>query len=414
MPDKIEHWPLDRLIPYAANARTHSDVQIAQISASMREFGWTNPVLVDGAGGIVAGHGRVLAARSLGLTECPVIVLAHLTEAQRRAYVIADNKLALNSGWDDGLLALELGALKSLDFDLGLTGFDDGELRALLPPADGQPDPDEAPEPPAVPVSRPGDLWLCGEHRLLCGDATSAEDVARLLGDARPHLMVTDPPYGVEYDPAWRNHAFRSDGSPSDGRAVGVVLNDDRADWSAAWSLFAGDVVYVWHGGRHASTVQASLEAAGFAVRSQIIWAKSRFVISRGHYHGQHEPCWYAVRKGKPGRWHGDRSQTTLWQIAHVKSETGHSTQKPVECMRRPIVNNSARGDVVYDPFLGSGTTMIAAQIEGRRLYGLELSPVYVDVAVRRWQTFAGGVATLEGDGRAFDAVAAERVPAAA
>jgi DNA modification methylase len=198
-----------------------------------------------------------------------------------------------------------------------------------------------APEPPAVPVTRPGNLWLLGRHRLLCGDATSAADVARLLDGARPHLMVTDPPYGADYDPAWRNEA-----GVSTTLRTGRVANDDRADWREAWALFPGDVAYVWHAGVHARTVIESLEAAGFAIRSQIVWAKPRLVLGRGDYHWQHEPCLYAVRRGATGHWQGARDQTTLWQIAMVgaedDAETVHGTQKPLECMRRPIVNNSA------------------------------------------------------------------------
>ncbi len=260
-----------------------------------------------------------------------------------------------------------------------------------------------------------------GGHRLLCGDSTVATDVERVLGGVKPHLMVTDPPYGVSYDAAWRNEIGPSvNGTThrvSSGKtvranntgAIGKVQNDDQADWREAWSLFPGDVAYVWHADRHASAVQASVEAAGFEIRCQIVWAKPRFVISRGHYHWQHEPCWYAVRKGSAGHWSGDRSQTTLWQIAHNKSETGHGTQKPVECMRRPIENNSSPGQAVYEPFSGSGTTIIAGEMTGRSVHAIEISPAYIDVAVKRWQDFVGKAATLDGDGRTFDQIAAER-----
>jgi len=398
------------LIPYARNARTHSDEQIAQIAASIEEFGFTNPVLLDGESGIIAGHGRVLAARKLGMTKVPCIELAHLTDAQKRAYILADNKLAENAGWDDDLLRLELGELSGEGFDLSLIGFDDLELVSFLASTtDGLTDPDEAPEPPAVPITIAGDLWACGRHRVLCGDSTAAEDVERLLGGVEPLLMVTDPPYGVEYDPDWRNRVDRANGKPYGASAVGAVSNDGETDWRGAWALFPGDVAYIWHAGRHASTVQQSVEVAGFEIRCQVIWAKPRFVISRGHYHWQHEPCWYADRNGKAGAWQGDRSQTTLWEIEHLKSETGHSTQKPIECMRRPIVNNSAPGQPVYDPFLGSGTTMIAAEMEGRQCLGLEIAPEYCDVIVRRWQDFTGEKATLESDGRTFDEIAQDR-----
>jgi len=368
----------------------------------MREWGWTNPILVDETGMIIAGHGRVMAARKLGITDAPVMVASGWTEAQKRAYVIADNKLALNANWDMASLRIEVDELGDLGFDLGLMGFDDTELAGLRLDQSGLTDPDDVPPAPVNPVSRKGDLWICGNHRLLCGDSTIETDVTRLLAGVKPHLMVTDPPYGVEYDANWRNEADRANGKPYGARAVGLVSNDERADWSDAWALFPGDVAYVWHADRHASVVQTSLETAGFQLRSQIIWAKTRLILSRGHYHWQHEPCWYAVRKSGKGHWHGDRSQTTLWTIEHPKSETGHSTQKPVECMRRPIVNNSSPGQAVYEPFCGSGTTMIAAEMEGRHAYCIEVSEAYCDVIVKRWQAFTGKDATLDGDGRTF------------
>lgn len=391
---QIKMRPTAALVPYARNPRTHSPEQVALIARSITEFGWTNPVLLDGADGVIAGHGRLLAAAELGLDEVPCIALDDLTESQRRAYVIADNKLAEQAGWDANLLKLELGELKGVEFDLSLTGFGDLELERLDPVLIGGASPDDAaedvPEPPVDPTTRPGDLWTLGDHRLLCGDATSAEDVARLLDGAAPHLMVTDPPYGVEYDPDWRNRADRANGKPYGASAVGQVANDERVDWREAWARFHGDVAYVWHAGRHASAVQTSLETCGFEIRAQLIWAKSGMIIGRGHYHWQHEPCWYAVRKGGQGHWVGDRSQTTLWMIDHRKSETGHGTQKPIECMRRPILNNSQPGDAVYDPFLGSGTTLIAAEMTKRRCFGLEIEPAYCDVIVQRWENYTG------------------------
>lgn len=393
------------LIPYANNARTHSEAQVAQIAGSIREFGFNNPVLVDGANGIIAGHGRVLAARKLGLTEVPVIELAHLSEAQKRAYVLADNKLAENAGWDPELLALELGELADLGVDLADLGFDGRELDSLLRLEGPDPREEDTPQPPADPVSRAGDLWLLGAHRLLCGDATDKTAVTRLLDGVTPHLMVTDPPYGVNYDPAWRNET----GAAQTTR-TGKVLNDDKADWRDAWALFPGDVAYVWHGALHAGTVAESLVASGFEIRSQIVWAKERLVLSRGHYHWQHEPCWYAVRG--TGHWSGDRKQSTLWQIPNrdQDTETVHGTQKPVECMRRPILNNSSPGQAIYEPFAGSGTTLIPAQSSGRVCNAMELDPAYVDVCVQRWQAFTGETATLDGDGRSFAEIAAERL----
>jgi DNA modification methylase len=409
--DQVQRWPLDRLTPYARNARTHSDAQVAQIAASIQEWGWTVPVLVDEDGTIIAGHGRVMAAQRLGLAEVPVMIARGWSEAKRRAYVLADNKLALNAGWDEAMLRAELADLAGLGADLSLTGFSADEVAALTAePNQGLTDPDEVPEAPAEPVSVLGDVWVLGQHRIICGSSTEADTVTAVLAGVKPHLMVTDPPYGVEYDPAWRQRA----GIAGAGTATGKVLNDDQADWREAWALFPGDVAYVWHAGLFAGTVADSLAACDFVLRSQIIWAKSQMVMSRGDYHWHHEPCWYAVRKGKTGHYAGDRKQTTLWQIPKpAKSETGHGTQKPVECMRRPIENNSSPGQAVYEPFSGSGTTIIAAEMTGRSCHAIELNPAYVDVAVMRWQAFAGSQAVLEADGRSFAAVAGERCPEA-
>jgi DNA modification methylase len=420
----VMSMPLASLVPYAENARTHSDAQVAQIAASIAEFGFVNPVLVDASGVLVAGHGRVMAAMRLGLAVVPAIRLQHLSEAQARALRLADNQIALNSGWDEALLAAEIARIREDGaVDLDVLGFDAAALDALLAGVavdaddvgsgggaygDGDADANaEAPAPPADPVTRPGDLWLLGPHQLLCGDATAPRDVARLLGGRTPHLMVTDPPYGVEYDPAWRNAA-----GVSDTARTGRVLNDHRADWREAWVLFPGDVAYVWHAGRHSRIVAESLEASGFVIRSQIIWAKSRLVLGRGDYHWRHEPNFYAVRDGKTGHWQGARDQTTLWAITTGGDEdaaTVHSTQKPVECMRRPMLNNSEAGDAIYEPFSGSGTTIIAAETTGRLCLAMEISPAYCDVAILRWQRFTGQKAVLDGEDRTFDDIAAAR-----
>lgn len=386
--DKVERRRIEALIPDARNARKHSPEQVAQIAGSMKEWGWTNPVLVDEGDRIIAGHGRVLAAGRLGFTEAPVMVAEGWSEAQKRAYIIADNQLALAAEWDIDLLSSEVQGLAEWNFDLKLLGFSD--LDQLLAAGDsGLTDPDDAPALPIRPISRPGDLWRLGDHRLLCGDATAAEDVARALAGVKPHLMVTDPPYGVEYDADWRNHRFLADGSPIGSRAIGTVTNDHQSDWREAWARFPGTVAYVWHGERQLVSMAEQLLASGFETRNLIVWAKNHLVIGRGNYHSQHETCWYAVRKGRSAQWRGDRSQTTLWELPKPhKSETGHSTQKPVECMRRPIENNSSAGQAVYDPFLGSGTTIIAAEMTGRACHALEIAPGYVDVAVRRWRDF--------------------------
>lgn len=412
--DKVMRRSVASLVPYARNARTHSADQVDQIAASIREWGWTTPVLVDEAGGLIAGHGRVLAAKKLGLKDIPVMLAEGWSEAQKRAYVLADNKLALNAGWDNELLRVELEGLKELNFDIDLTGFSSDELALILSDkTDGLTDPDEVPEPPAEPVSELGDVWVLGKHRLVCGDCTTVESVDKALNGVKPHLMVTDPPYGVEYDAGWRGKARNADGSllsTGNNRAVGEVKNDDKADWREAWALFPGDVAYVWHAGNMAHVVAESLLASDLGIRSQVIWAKSHFAIGRGDYHPQHEPCWYAVRKGKTGHYDGGRKQSTLWQIDKPqKSETGHSTQKPVECMKRPIENNSSPGQAVYEPFSGSGTTIIAAEMTGRCCHAIELNPSYVDVAIERWQKFTGQEATLEATGQTFNELKAER-----
>jgi DNA modification methylase len=426
------------LRPDPRNARKHSREQVASIANSIGAFGFNNPILHDADGVIVAGEGRWLAAGVRGLDEVPAINLGHLTEQQRRAYALADNRIALDATWDEAKLARELAALEA--GMAKLAGFSDKEVERLLASAlevagggvagvsSGLTDPEAIPAAPARPVSAIGDIWCCGKHRVICGDATNGEHVAALLAGGKPHLMATDPPYGVEYDPAWRADEQFVANRRRDGKstiktgafaALGAVQNDDRADWREAWALFPGDVAYVWHSALFAPEVALSLEAVGFERRAQIIWRKPHFAISRGHYHWQHEPCWYVVRQGATGHWAGDRKQTTIWDITSLvgfttqtegeNARTGHSTQKPVECMRRPILNNSMVDDAVYDPFLGSGTTLIAAEMTARVCYGCELSPAYVDIIVKRWQDFTGRQAVLDGDGRSFEATGVER-----
>jgi len=394
---QIEQTATTDLIPYVSNSRTHSEGQVAQIAASIKEFGFNNPILVDKEKGIIAGHGRVLAARKLGMDKVPTVELSHLTETQRRAYIIADNKLALNADWDMEMLSLEMGGLDQEGFDLSLIGFNEDELANIfVETTEGLTDPDEVPEVPDDPITKTGDVWVLGKHRLMCGDSTVATNVETLLGGVEPHLMVTDPPYGVEYDANWRNEVDRANGKKIGARAVAPVHNDDRTDWSEAWALFPGDVAYVWHAGNKANIVADSLINCGLNIRAQIIWSKNNMVIGRGDYHPKHEPCWYAVRKNKKGHYSGGRKQTTVWEIDKpLKSETGHSTQKPVECMKRPIENNSSPGQAVYEPFSGSGTTIIAGEMTGRCIYAMELSPEYCDVAVERWQNFTGEEAIL-------------------
>jgi DNA modification methylase len=407
--DQVERRAIERLIPYATNPRLHTEADLGKIVASILKWGWTMPVLVDERGELISGHARVGAAMILELKSIPVIVAKGWSDEEKRAYRVADNQLAARASWDPGLLRDELRALDFADFDLGLIGFEPDQLETILAGlgTSGLTDPDSVPEVPDQPVTRPGDIWILEEHRVGCGDSTSKADVEPMLAGSQPHLMVTDPPYGVGYDPSWR--ARRGVGSGK--LAQGKVLNDDRADWRQAYALFTGDVAYVWHGALHGGVVAADLAACGLQRRAQIVWVKQHFTLSRGHYHWRHENCWYAVREGKAGHWQGDRTQTTVWEIPNNNSfgnrqreqSWGHGTQKPVECMRRPIVNHSRPGQLVYDPFLGAGTSLIAAEMTGRLCFGLEVSPAYVDVILRRWQAFTGRTAIHQASGQSFD-----------
>jgi DNA modification methylase len=412
--DRLERWPIERLIPYANNARLHSEADLDKLAAAIRTWGWTTPVLVDEEGNLLAGHGRIAAAPRAGVTSIPVIVARGWSEEEKRAYRLADNQLAARASWDFELLGNELQELGFANFDCDLIGFEPDQLETILKGvgSSGLTDPDSIPELADQPVTRLGDIWLLNDHRVGCGDGTSAVDVASVLAEAQPHLMVTDPPYGVSYEPSWRSRRTVSRGKLAQGK----VLNDDRADWREAYALFAGDAAYVWHGALHGDVVAANLADCGLQPRAQIIWAKQHFTLGRGDYHWKHETCWYAVRAGKASHWQGDRTQTTVWEIAnnnpfgshHREQSWGHGTQKPVECMRRPIVNNSRPGQAIYDPFLGSGTTMIAAEMTGRVCLGLELNPAYVDVVVRRWQLFTGRTARHQVSGQPFDERAAQ------
>jgi DNA modification methylase len=409
---QVEMVPIEALKGYDRNARSHPASQVQVLANIVRERGWTNPLLIDDDDVIVAGHGRIEVARKLKMTEVPCVRLSGLTPEQIREVRISDNQTALLSGWDDVLLKLELGELQGLGIDLSLTGFSSLELTGIFSTQEGSTDPDTVPDVPAQPVTQPGDLWRLGDHWLICGDSTDKETVERVLQGQRPHLMVTDPPFGVDYDPEWRDRA--AEFSPSMGNrkdtAKGVVMNDHRADWREAWALFPGDVAYVWHADKGASITEIGLKVCGFETRALIIWNKSHLVVGRGHYHSKHEAAWYMVRKGANGHWSGDRKQTTVWDIDKPqKSETGHGTQKPVECMARPLRNNSQPGDRIFEPFAGSFTTGIAAQMNKRIVHAIELDPKYVDVGILRWEQFTGQKATLDGDGRTFEEISAAR-----
>ena len=392
---ELKNVPLADLIPYARNPRKN-DPAVQRIAASLKEYGLVkNSIVVDEDMVLITGHTTTKAMQALKWQTAPEVTQAFgLTEAQKKAYRIADNRLGELAEWDEELLALEIEDLKDLDFDLDLSGFDEKEIEKIT--GAGKEVHDDDFEPPAevqTDIQR-GDLFTLGRHRLLCGDSTSAEDVGRLMDGHTPFIMVTDPPYGVEYDASWRLDAGLN--KEHQTRAEGKVTNDDRASWKEAWDLFPGVVAYVWHGALHSTTVALDLIESKFAIRAQIVWAKPSLVIGRGAYHWQHEPCWYGSRG--TAKWCGDRKQSTVWNIANMHRTQGdvddgktmHSTQKPVECMARPIRNHGGTGDDVYDPFLGSGTTLVACEQLGRTCFGMEISPQYCQVIIDRWEKLTG------------------------
>jgi|HubBroStandDraft_4_1064222.scaffolds.fasta_scaffold04813_2 hypothetical protein len=453
---QVLFWHIDKFVPYARNPRKNDDA-IDRMCASIREFGFKVAVLARSDGTVVDGHLRLKAARKLGswpggdTNGIPVILCDEWTEAQVKAFRLMVNRSVSWAEWDDELLALELQELKELDFPTELTGFDPGEIDGLL----AIPDEEKAnavPPLPANPVSQVGDLWLCGPHRVVCGDATSGGAVARLLGERQPLLLVCDPPYGIELDSEWRDRAglnggnlgrsgrrtpagkqrARQDASmhaePSymkhrtEGHTETTISGDTRADWSEAFALVPSlQVAYVWHASRFTREVLDGLLRIGFLHHQQIIWDKGRTVLTRTLYWFQHEPCWFVRKKNAP--WYGKAGEnSTIWASPSPKFIMGgsdeekydHPTQKPIDLMRRPILNHLRRGELVYEPFLGSGTTLAAAELTERVCYAMELDPKYVDVAVQRWQSLSGKEATLDGDGRTFAEVGAERQKAAA
>ena len=401
-PDTVERWPLARLIPHARNARTHSEAQVAQIAGSIAEFGFVNPVLVGDDGVIVAGHGRVMAARKLGLTEAPVIVLAHLTPTQRRALMIADNQIASQAGWNDEMLAAELAALKDEDFDLDLLGFDDADLDRLLAGVieEGE-DPDEAPEPPTDPISRPGDIWICGEHRVLCGDATVLSDVEALLGGELADMTFCDPPYNVNYANSAKDK-MRGKTRAILNDALGESFGAFLYDASVNILTVTKGAVYICMSSSELDTLQKAFREAGGKWSTFVIWAKNTFTLGRADYQRQYEPILYGWKEGADHYWCGARDQGDVWLIDKPHKNDLHPTMKPVALVERAIRNSSKSRDIVLDPFGGSGTTMIAAERAGRRARLIELDPKYVDVIVQRWQGLTGGSAKLDGNGKVF------------
>jgi len=377
--------PIESLTLDPAKVRRHPANNLDKIKASLTRFGQQRPVLVGADGVIIAGNGTVMAAKALGWPSIN-IVRSNLKGSEATAYAIADNRTAELAEWDDDALAQQLAALQIEDADLAAAaGFTDAEI-AKLAEATVEVQEDEVPEAPAEPITKPGDLWLLGEHRLLCGDSTKADDVARLMDGAKAGMMITDPPYGVNYDPEMRASA----------KSVGKIANDDRASWADAWAMFAGDVAYVWHASMFTSVVLADLESVGLRHVSMIIWKKPYATFSMANYHWQHEPCWYCVRPSGCRKWIGSPKESTVWEMTQPKDpygrsgedKTPHPTQKPVEAMARPMRNHDH--ELVFDPFLGSGTTLIAAEQLGRKCYGMEISPAYCDVIVKRWETLTG------------------------
>jgi DNA modification methylase len=387
MAKHIELWLIDKLIPYARNPRTHSDAQVAQIAASIN--GFNNPILVDSNSGIIAGHGRLLAARQLGLEEVPVIVLDHLSETQKRAYIIADNQLALNAGWDEELLRLELAALQGEDFDVNLIGFDDDELARLLAEQDateGLTDEDAVPALPETPVSAAGDLWILGNHKLLVGDATDREQVVRLMAADADDLVFSDLPYNVDYEGYTEERLKIKNDRMSDPDFKRFL---EAAFHSFRIALKPGASLYICHSSSWQREFQNALEAAGFEVRCQIIWAKNTFAWGFGRYKFQHELIFDCHVAGEKDPWYGDRSQSTLWEEKKPAANRLHPTMKPVELVERAL-------------------------LKGRKARLMELDPKYADVIVRRWQEYTGKQAVLDGNGRTFDEVAKDRLQEAA
>lgn len=413
--DKLEHWPIERLLPYIRNARTHSEAQIAQIAASIAEFGFTAPILAGSDGVIVAGHGRLAAARKLGLATVPVVVLEHLTPTQRRALVIADNKIAENAGWDEELLRLELAELQEADFDLALTGFDADELLEIMAGeetiTEGNTDEDAAPEVPVNPVSKPGDVWIMGQHRLVCGDATLPHSYELLLAGQRAQMIWSDLPYNVNYANSAKDK-LRGKHRPILNDNLGEGFYDFVFDALSLMLPVCDGAVYIAMSSSELDTLQAAFRAAGGKWSTFIIWAKHTFTLGRADYQRQYEPILYGWPEGASRHWCGDRDQGDVWNIKKPARNDLHPTMKPVELMERSIRNSSRPGDIVLDCFGGSGSTLIAAEKSGRRCFTMELDPKYCDVSVRRWQDFTGHKATSEDGRRAFDeALVEQEVP---
>jgi site-specific DNA-methyltransferase (adenine-specific) len=405
--DKVERRAVSDLVPYARNSRTHSDEQVAQIAASIKEWGWTVPILVDETGGIIAGHGRVLAAQRLGLADVPCMVAAGWTEAQKRAYVIADNKLALNAGWDNDMLKVELGELSGLNFDLSLVGFSDDELGTILADkTEGLTDEDAVPEAPEQPVTVEGDVWVLGRHRLMCGDSTSIDALERLCDGQLVDMWLTDPPYNVAYEGKTKDALTIKNDKMGD-EPFRQFLRDAYVAADAV--MKAGAVFYIWHADIEGYNFRGAAKDAGWTVRQCLIWKKQTMVMGRQDYHWKHEPCLYGWKDGAAHLWATDRKQTTILEFDRPSRNAEHPTMKPVELFEYQMLNNTKGSDLVLDSFAGSGTTAIACEKHGRNARLMELDPKYCDVIIKRWQEFTGQQATLEATGQTYDELKAER-----
>ena len=409
----IEQYHVEEIFPYENNPRIN-DGAVDKIAKSIERFGWTQPIVVDENRVIIAGHTRYKAAKKLGIEMIPVYMAVGLKPDDVKALRIADNRLAEESSWDFNLLSIELQDLKSLDFDLDLTGFNEAEIADIFKEDDisNTSEEDEIQNLDYKSTSTRGDIWLLGKHRLMCGDSTDPLHVEKLYNNNNPVLMVTDPPYGVNYEPEWR---VKIHDDKKDASSLGKVQNDNIVDWAEAYQLFTGNIVYIWHADKFTDIIAKNIKDCDFEIVTQIIWAKQHFCISRGDYHYQHEPCWYAVRKKCKHNWQGARDQSTLWEISNSKvsqecdEKTEHSTQKPIECMLRPILNNSKKGDYVYDPFGGSGTTLIAAEKSGRTCLMMEIDPRYIDLIIKRWEKTSGKKAIHEETSLQFEEIERKR-----
>ena len=403
--DSVQKWDIDKLIPYARNARTHSEEQVAQIAASIKEWGWTTPVLVDPDGQIIAGHGRVMAARKLNISEIPVMVADGWSDSQKRAYILADNKLALNAGWDAELLALELSELKELGSDLELIGFSDQELADLLQNGiEGLTDPDEVPEVQELEINVPGDLWQLGPHKLLCGDSTVLTDVEKLMGEAKADMCFTDPPYNVDYANSSKDKSVGKDRRIMND-ALGENFYQFLLDACVNILAVTKGACYLCMSSSELHNLQRAWIEAGGKWSTFIIWSKNTFTLGRSDYQRQYEPILYGWKEGVDHFWCGDRNQSDIWNYNKPHKNDLHPTMKPVELVERGIRNSSKTQDIVFEPFGGGGSTLIACERTGRIARVIELDPKYCDVIIRRWQDFTGQKATLVADGRTFEEV---------